>query len=92
MKIEDEQTSGTFKNDQFVTLVFSGDVGLWSGKPTIMGFSCMHAGVPFVQILVSKERIIHYVPLTACVMEAGVVAGAREIKPFGMAKLVAFKV
>jgi hypothetical protein len=47
----------------------------------------VHRGVKVVEVLVAQERVVGEVELAASVLVRVVVAGTREVEPFGVSKL-----
>jgi hypothetical protein len=92
MEIEDPEKAGAFEDDDFIGLVFEGDICLFGMKPAVFGFDVLHGGVEFVEVLVAEEFVIWEVELAARVPETVVVAFAREVEPFWVSEFVAFEV
>lgn len=92
MEVEDEEQSCTFKYEGFILLVLERYVRLGGAQPLVHGLEVVQDLVEFVQVPVSEEWVVDQVELTSSVLERVPVTLSREVHPFGMAELVAFKV
>lgn len=61
-------------------------------QPAILSFGLLQSTVPFIQILVTKQVVIQYIPLPTSILKTRLVAFAREIQPFWMPKFVAHEI
>lgn len=64
---------------------------LGGGEPSDLGLCVVHSAIKVAQELVTEQLVVYNVPLTTSIVEGRVVAGAGEIKPLGMTKLVSNK-
>ena len=92
MEVEDPQQSSALKYDDLVTLVLEADVGLRRVEPSVLLLGPLHLAVELVEEPVAEELVIWEVELAAGVVEAVVVAFAREVEPLRVTELVTLKV
>lgn len=60
---------------------------MWRAQPAGLLFGLVHRGVKGVEVAVAKEGVVGEVELASSVLVRVVVAGAREVEPFGVAEL-----
>lgn len=92
VEVEDPEKTGTLEDNDLVALILEGDVGLVRVQPAILLLGPLHLAVKVVQEVVAEDLVIDKVELAASVVEAVAVALTREVKPFGVSKLVSFEV
>lgn len=92
VEVEYEDYTSPLKNNDLVVLVLERDVRLRRGQPAVLALGGVHCAIKVVQKLVSKQMIISEVQLASSIPERVLVALAREVKPFRMAKFIALKV
>jgi len=92
MEVEDPQKSSALKYNDLVTLVLEADIGLRRVKPSVLLLCPLHLAVELVEEPVAEELVIWEVELAAGVVEAVVVAFAREVEPLRVTELVTLKV
>lgn len=44
----------------------------------------VHCNIKIVQALVTQQMVVHYVPLSACILERVVISLAREVQPLDL--------
>lgn len=92
VEVEDPQETGTLEHDDLVALVLQADVCLWCVQPAILLLGPLHLAVELVEEPVAQEFVIDEVELATSIVEAVVVALAREVEPLWVTKLVALEV
>ena len=92
VEVEDPAKTGTLEDNDLVALILEGDVCLVRVQPAILLLGPLHLAVKVVQEVVAEDLVIDKVELAAGVVEAVAVALTREVKPFGVSKLVSFEV
>lgn len=92
MEIEDEDETGSLKDNDFVSFVLQGDVCLWGVKPTVLRFALVHHGIKVVQELVAEKRVLGEIELAAGIPEGVLVTLTRKIEPLGMTELIALEI
>ena len=92
VEVEDEDQAGALKDNDLVALVLERDVGLRGVQPAVLVLAQVHRPVKVVEELVTQEVIFRKVELASGVPERVLVALTGEVKPLGVAELVALKV
>lgn len=92
VEVEDKDQAGALKDDDLIALVLERDVGLWGVQPAVLVLGQVHRPVKVVEVLVTQKTIFRKVELAPGVPERVLVALTGEVKPLGVAELVAFKV
>lgn len=92
MEIEDPKEPCALEDQDLVALVLQADVGLRGVEPAVLVLGKLHGAVELVEELVPQQVVLGEVELAASVPEGVVVAGPREVEPFGVAELVALEV
>ena len=51
-------------------------------KPAVTLLEMLHCSVEFIEILISQQMVVQYVPLSSGIVERAIVSGTGKVEPF----------